>query len=215
MGSAGLLFVGAVLFINGVMLLGWVDAKSAAPINYMVGALQVVTPTYLIFTANGNADQILAAAGLYLFGFTYLYVALNLSFDLDGTGLGYFCFFVVLSALVYSWLNFTRFADAAFGVIWLMWAFLWLLFFLVLGLRMESLTRYTGAVCAIQGWVTAWVPAFLLLTGRFEEYRTTLAIALAVFSVIVFVALYPLLGRTRGGAPSRPGETSAERPAPA
>jgi len=39
-GAVGLLFVGAVLFINGAMLLGWVDAKSAAPINFFVGALQ-------------------------------------------------------------------------------------------------------------------------------------------------------------------------------
>jgi hypothetical protein len=124
-GNVGLLFVGAVLFLNGVMLLGWVEAKSAAPINFFVGVLQVVTPTYLVFTANGDADVILAATGLYLFGFTYLYVGVNLAFDLDGTGLGYFCAFVVVFALVYSGLNFIRFQDHGFGVIWLYWAFLW------------------------------------------------------------------------------------------
>ena len=75
MGAVGLLFVGAVLFINGAMLLGWVEPKSAAPINFFVGGLQIITPTYLIFTANGDADVILSAAGLYLFSFTYLYVA--------------------------------------------------------------------------------------------------------------------------------------------
>ena len=37
MGSVGLLYVGAVLFLNGVMLLGWIDAKSAAPLNVFVG----------------------------------------------------------------------------------------------------------------------------------------------------------------------------------
>jgi len=77
MGAVGLLFVGAVLFINGIMLLGWVDAKSAVAINFFVGGLQIITPTYLIFTANGNADTILSAAGLYLFAFTYLYVGLT------------------------------------------------------------------------------------------------------------------------------------------
>ena len=51
------------------MLLGWLDAKSAAPMNFFVGGLQVLTPTYIIFTANGNQDTILAASGLYLFGF--------------------------------------------------------------------------------------------------------------------------------------------------
>jgi hypothetical protein len=190
MGSVGLLFVGAVLFINGIMLLGWVDAKSAAPINFFVGGLQIITPTYLIFTANGNTDTILSAAGLYLFAFTYLYVGLNLTFNLDGTGLGYFCLFVAISALVYSALNFFHFNDPGFGVIWLYWAFLWALFFVVLGLKRESLSRYTGAVCAIQGWVTAWIPAFLLLTGRYNDYKNPLTIALAVFAVVVFGGLY-------------------------
>jgi putative amide transporter protein len=205
MGSVGLLFVGAVLFINGAMLLGWVDGKSAAPINFFVGGLQIITPTYLIFTANGDADVILSAAGLYLFAFTYLYVGLNLTFGLDGTGLGFFCLFVVISALVYSGLNFAYFSDPGFGVIWLYWAFLWLLFFLVLGLKRENLSRYTGAVCAIQGWVTAWLPAFLLLTGRYAAYSTQIAIALAVFAVVVFGGLYVTMGRRGASAtPSAP-----------
>jgi putative amide transporter protein len=213
MASVGLLFVGAVLFINGAMLLGWVNPKSAAPINFFVGGLQIITPTYLIFTANGDADTILSAAGLYLFAFTYLYVGLNLSFDLDGTGLGYFCLFVTVSALVYSALNFGHFKDVAFGVIWLYWAFLWLLFFLVLGLKKENLSRYTGAVCAIQGWVTAWVPAFFLLTGRYADYRNPLAIALAIFAVLVFGGLYTQL--KRGGARHVEPASSTEHHVPA
>jgi hypothetical protein len=205
-GNVGLLFVGAVLFLNGVMLLGWVDAKSAAPMNFFVGVLQVVTPTYLIFTANGDADVILAAAGLYLFGFTYLYVGVNLAFDLDSTGLGYFSAFVVVCALVYSGLNFIRFKDNGFGVIWLYWAFLWALFFLVLGLKRDGLTRYTGAVCAIQGWVTGTIPAFLLLTGHYSENANIVAITLAVFGVIVFGLLYPSL---RAETQVRPPQSTA------
>src|SRR3954466_12333014 len=87
MGSVGLLYVGAVLIVNGLMLLGRVDARAAAPMNLFVGLLQVLTPTYLIFTSGGDADTILGASGIYLFGFTYLYVAFNLFFGLDGTGL--------------------------------------------------------------------------------------------------------------------------------
>ena len=210
MASVGLLFVGAVLFINGVMLLGWVDAKSAAPMNFFVGGLQIVTPTYLIFTAGGDADVILAASGLYLFAFTYLYVALNITLDLDSTGLGYFCLFVAVTACVFSALNFTRFADPAFGVIWLYWAFLWLLFFLLLGRKHESLGRYTGAVCAIQGWVTGWIPAFLLLVGVYEGYAGPLTIGLAVFGVVVFLALLPLARRPRTPDPA---PTTSEQPA--
>lgn len=201
MASVGLLYVGAVLFVNGMMLLGWVDGRAAGPMNLFVGILQVVTPTYLIFTADGDADVILGASGLYLFGFTYLYVAMNLFFGLDGTGLGWFSFFVALCTVVYAALNFGRLDDPAFGVIWLYWAFLWTLFFLLLGLRMATLERYTGAVAAIQGIVTGLVPAFLLLTDNWAENTDTAAVVLAVFGVVVFGALYPRLRGTPADNP--------------
>ena len=189
MGSVGLLYVGAVLFLNGCMLLGWVDTRAAVPLNIFVGILQVITPTYLIFTANGNTTQILAASGLYLFGFTYLYVAMNLWNDLDGTGLGYFSLFVAICAVAYAVISF-RDKDYAFGVIWLYWSFLWLLFFFLLGRGRDSLGRYTGAVAVVQGWVTGAIPAFLLLTEGWQEFASKdLAIGLAVFGVVVFGAL--------------------------
>src|SRR4030095_14286598 len=130
MGSVGLLYVGAVLAINGLMLLGLVEAKSAAPLNLFVGGLQVVTPTVLIIQSGGDPNIILGASGIYLFGFTYLYVGINLLAGLDGTGLGWFSAFVALAAVVYAGLNFFYVtpADPAFGVIWLYWAVLWALF---------------------------------------------------------------------------------------
>lgn len=198
MGSVGLLYVGAVLFINGAMLLGWVKGTSAAPMNIFVGLLQVFTPTYLIVTANGDADQILGASGLYLFGFTYLYVAYNLFLDLDGSGLGWFSGFVAVCAVVYAVLNFTRApTDPTFGVIWLYWAFLWGLFFVVLALGQDHLSRYTGAVAAVQGWVTGALPAFLLLTGNWDGANSAWVVAYVVFGVVVFGALYPRLRGTR------------------
>jgi putative amide transporter protein len=191
MGNVGLLYVGAVLSINGLMLLGLVDARAAAPLNLFVGGLQVITPTYLLFTAGGDPDVILSAGGLYLFGFTYLYVAFNLLANLDGTGVGWFSAFVACCALVYAGLNFGRFDDPAFGVIWLYWAVLWALFFLVLGLKREELTRFTGAFCLLCGVVTAAVPAFLLLTGVWADHTRTWAIALAVLGVVSLAVLYP------------------------
>jgi hypothetical protein len=193
--NVGLLYVGAVLFLNGLMLLGWVNAKSVIPLNLFVGALQVITPTYLIFTSGGDATTILNASGLYLFGFTYLYVAMNQWMELDGTGLGYFSLFVALCALVYAWLNFTQLNDAAFGVIWLLWAFLWTLFFVVLGLGKVAFGRYTGAVCAIEGVITGAIPAFILLTGHWADAKTAVAVALAIFSVVAFGLLWPVLAK--------------------
>ena len=75
MSSVGLMFVGAVLFINGLLFLGKVDAKGAATFNLFVGALQVAIPFYLIATAS-STDELLLASGIFLFGFTYLYVGI-------------------------------------------------------------------------------------------------------------------------------------------
>jgi uncharacterized SAM-binding protein YcdF (DUF218 family) len=204
MASVGLLYVGAVLIVNGLMLLGRVDARAAAPLNLFVGALQVVTPTYLVFTSGGDADTILGASGLYLFGFTYLYVGLNLLCGLDGTGLGWFSAFVAACALVYAGLNFGRLDDPAFGVIWLYWAVLWALFFLVLGLARAELTRFTGAVAIIAGVLTCAVPAFMLLTGVWQDNRRTVAIVLAAV-LLLSLGLYPALrgpGVPAGGEPA-------------
>ncbi len=197
MGSVGLLYVGAVLFVNGCMLLGWVRGTSAAPLNVFVGLLQVLTPTYLIFTANGNADQVLGASGLYLFGFTYLYVAMNQFFGLDGSGLGWFSGFVAVCAVIYAYLEFTRSKDVTFGVIWLYWAFLWGLFWLLLARDRADLGRYTGGVAAVQGWVTGVVPSFLLLTGNWNGKNVGWAVGYALFGLVVFGALYPRLRESR------------------
>ena len=196
MANVGLLFVGAVLFINGPMLLLKVDAKSAAVFNLFVGALQVLTPTYLIFTADGDQNKILAASGLYLFGFTYLYVGIVLLAGIDAVGVGYYSLFVAIAALGYSFVNFHLFKDYPFGVIWLYWAFLWGLFFLLLGLGKSELAPYTGWVTAIEGWVTGVIPAALLLSG-YWKHTTEIAIALGAFAVVVFAALWPLTRKAR------------------
>jgi hypothetical protein len=203
MAAVGLLYVGVVLIVNGLMLLGRVDPRAAGPLNLFVGAMQVVFPTYLIFTSGGDTETILAAGGLYLFGFTYLYVGINLLADLDGTGLGWYSAFVAVCAVVYAGLNFFHFAprDPAFGVIWLYWAVLWALFWVVLGIKHEEFTRYTGAVAIVAGIVTTWIPAFLLLTGQWAQHTTTWAIVLAVLEVASLIAFVPLRSRWQPAVP--------------
>jgi hypothetical protein len=204
LGNVGLLFVGAVLFLNGLMLLGKVDSRAAAIFNLFVGGLQVLTPTYLIIAAGQDTSKILLASGIFLFGFTYLYVGIGLLMGLDSTGVGYYSLFVSIVALGYSYVSFRLFGDQPFGVIWLYWAFLWFFFFLLLGLKIESLTPYVGWVTAIEGWVTGVIPAFLLLSGYWvDENFSEIAIALGAFGVLVFGALWFVL-RPRG--PGRPME---------
>jgi hypothetical protein len=213
MGTVGLLYVGAVLFLNGMMLLGKIEPRAAGIFNLFVGALQVITPTVLIITASGSPDQktaqILGASGIFLFGFTYLYVGIGLLGGFDTTGVGYFSLFVAVMAVGFSFANFQVLKDRPFGVIWLYWAFLWLLFFVLLGLKHDHLAHYTGRVTAIQGWVTGAIPAYFLLTGYWQRWNQDLiATVLVVFGVVVFGALW-LLERRRGMVPTPAGgETS-------
>ncbi len=66
---------------------------------------------------------------------------------------------------MYSLLNFFYFGDLIFGIIWLVWSFLWTLFFVLLALKRE-ISRSTGWVTIVVAWTTCVIPAYLLLTGR-------------------------------------------------
>ncbi|HEX7824946.1 MAG TPA: AmiS/UreI family transporter, partial [Mycobacterium sp.] len=138
-------------------------------------------PTAMLLQANGDAATILSASGLYLFGFTYLYVGINNLAGLEPQGLGWFSLFVAVAAVAYAALSFGS-HDPVFGVIWLSWAALWFLFFLVLGLGRDSLTRFTGWSATLLGVPTCCVPAFLLLTGH---YQSSIPIAAATAALLV------------------------------
>lgn len=155
MGSVGLLYVGAV------------PGKSASVLNFFVGSMQIVFPTVIIAQAAGDTDVIFGAAGLYLFGFTYLYVGFNQVFGLSGEGLGWFSLFVAVCAGIIGTLQFTTLADPVFGAIWYLWAVLWFLFFLLLGLGIDTLQIFTVWFTIVVAHVTGTIPAFLLLSGAF------------------------------------------------
>ncbi|MFJ6132261.1 AmiS/UreI family transporter [Janibacter terrae] len=204
MSNVGLFYVGAVLIVNGVMLLGGVSPRGAAPLNLFVGAMQIFTPTYLIVTSGGDESVVAAAAGLYLFGFTYLWVGINALADLPGHGLGWFSLFVAVAAVGYAILNFRDNAPV-FGVIWMAWAGLWLLFFLLLGLDRSRLGALTGAVALVEGILTAAVPAWALMHGSFSESWRSAAGGLLVGGFLVLATL-ALHARVQPPAsPSAPG----------
>ncbi|WP_394824940.1 AmiS/UreI family transporter [Pendulispora albinea] len=189
MNNVGLLYVGAVLMINGLMLLGRIPSRSAAVLNLFVGALQCITPTVLIIQAHGEPQAILGASGLYLFGFTYLYVGIVNLAGFEAEGIGWFSLFVAFAALVYSGLSFFGPGnDPVFGVIWLAWALLWTLFFLVLALGKTRLTRFTGWTTLLLSQPTCTIPAFLLMTGSYQTSGTLAAIAAGVFVVLIALA---------------------------
>ncbi|SDI40346.1 AmiS/UreI family transporter [Arthrobacter subterraneus] len=212
MSSVGLLYVGAVLFINGLMLIGLVPGRSAAILNFFVGTMQVVFPTIILIQSNNDLPTIFGAAGLYLFGFTYLYVGILQVTDVGGEGLGWFSLFVAACAVVIGALQFTLVGDPVFGVIWLTWAVLWFLFFLLLGLGRESLTYATGWFTIFVAHITGTIPAFFLLTGRFET-NAELAVLVTVAAAAALAAAFFLGRRGVPHGKSSPHESAAVSPA--
>ncbi|MBS0548855.1 MAG: transporter [Proteobacteria bacterium] len=197
MSSVGLMFVGAVLFINGLLFLGKVDAKSAATFNLFVGALQVAIPFYLIATA-ATTDEILLASGVFLFGFTYLYVGISNLAGQEATGLGWYSAWVAIMAAAFGVTEIVKFDEPTIGLLWLQWSVLWGLFFLILALGYERLTTMTGVLTLILAFTTCTIPGYLLLLGEWGRVPTWAVLATIAATVL---ALVPVANRTLRGAP--------------
>lgn len=161
----GLLYVGAVLVINGIWLLGGVAPRGAAVMNAFTGLLTFIIAVYTALAQPLGQQSFFAAAQVLLFSFTYLWVAINNFLNVeDGRGLGWYCLFVAALTLPTSYLTFQA-NDPRFGVIWLVWGALWFLFFLTLALRV-SLQRFTGWSTVAVGILTAAVPGYLILINK-------------------------------------------------
>jgi putative amide transporter protein len=208
--AVGLLYVGAVLVVNGVMLLGYVDPRGAAPLNLFVGALQVVTPTYLIVFAAGDPGRIALAAGLYFFGFTYLWVGINGITGWGNEGIGWFSLIVALAAVGFAVHSWVEVGDRTFGVIWLLWAVLWSTFFLLMALHLDHLAPAIGVLAVGEGLLTAAVPAFLIIVGWWSDSDATL-VAVAVLGLLVIAASVPL-SRSLSASAVRPTTRSGAAP---
>jgi hypothetical protein len=176
MSSVGLLFVGSVLFMNGLLFLGKADAKGVAVFNLFVGGLQTAIPFYLIATAH-TPNDILGAAGIFLFGFTYLYVGIVNLAGFKADGIGWYSLWVAALATGFGLTTILRFHDTPTGLLWLQWAVLWGLFWVVLALGVERLTIAAGWLTLILSLTTCTVPGFLLLLGDWGKIPTWAVVA--------------------------------------
>ena len=190
-----LLYVGAVLVINGIWLVGQARAANLAPaggdgpvdvaaahptfienreiavLNIFTGFIGVVAAVTL--AVQGNQDEDLAsirgAGYILLFAFTYLWVAYNQFASVRGHAFGWYCLFVAITAVAAGLYTFSNAdgndASIYLGVDWLAWAVLWFLFFALLALE-RPIARLTGWVAILEGIGTSWVFAILLLEGE-------------------------------------------------
>ena len=153
----GLWYVGFVLFINALWMMGKLDAKAAVPMNLFVAAVQIGGVAKIIATGATNADFLGAAATL-LFTFTYLYVAATNIWNLDVKGLGWYCLPVSIIA-VPAGIFAIQAGAVGLGILWIMWAILWHMFFqlLALGKDIGVATQRFTMVNAFATFIGAWL----------------------------------------------------------
>ncbi len=161
-----LLFVGIVLINNGLCTLLKINGKSAAIMNLFVGGLSV----FINFVSLVRGDYYAAGTGL-LFGFTYLFVALNNIFSLDTRPFAIFSTFVAINAVIFGVIEGIT-GSSALGIspdwrwaaIWWLWAILWgtALFTDILK---KDLGKFVPVLQVIEGVITAWIPGIMILTG--------------------------------------------------
>jgi len=214
MGALGLLFVGAVLFVNGLALLGRVDPRAAAPINLFVGGLLVVVVLYLALPAAEDLTPVFTAAGFLLFGFVYLYVGIVNLTGHAATGVGWYCAWAASVSLIIAVVTFAR-DDVKFGILWLLWSLLFTMFALVLALGLARFTVVTGWITVVEAIITATIPGLLLLLGAWADVPDLLVVAVAVAAVVLFVVIGGRTTRRESAEPTqRVEEYRGEDPAP-
>lgn len=162
-----LLYVAIVLINNGVARLTNVDAKSMAVMNIFVGFLSILINVITIihgdFSAINHIGDFYSAATGLLFGFTYLFVAVNSLFNLDTRLYGWYSLFVAINTIPAAWIEYSVNGDWKMAVIWILWGILWLTGFIESVLKKEL--KFVPYLAVFEGIVTAWIPGFLILTN--------------------------------------------------
>jgi hypothetical protein len=209
-----LLLSGAALLLNGLAALDLVPRRDAAVFSLVIGSTQLVLGvTYLGASSpevdGGGPQLLLGAAGMFLFGLTYVYVGLDYLLALGSRGLGWFCGLVGACGLLLAaaWSG----ENPFLAVLWLCWAYLWLLFFLHLALGFERLGPLIGWSLVLTSQASATAPAVLGITGRWPGDPTA-ASAAAAASLLALLLLALLL---LAGGLARRGRRVAARAAAA
>jgi len=181
-----LLLSGAALLINGLGLLGRVPSRDSGFFNLVIGTLQLVIATLIASAGAADPAAIGSASGIFLFGLTYLYVGLGSVAGLGASGVGWFCGLVAVLAVVFAGTSLDD--DPVSSVLWLAWAVLWGLFFLLLAFDAAHLTRITGWSAILVGTASTVPPAVLGLNGAWPAGWTSALSVAGILAVLFVVA---------------------------
>ncbi|MFG1343401.1 AmiS/UreI family transporter [Xanthobacter autotrophicus DSM 431] len=163
----GLLYVGAVLVLNGLWLLGKIEDREIIVVNVVSGVVTLAISLFWAFNPAADAGSIKGAALTLLFTATYFWVAYNRVTKVDGRGLGWFSLFVAITVTPVA-IQSLQGAASPIGIWmgwnWVGWGLLWFCYFLLLTLK-QPILRFTGAFTVLIGILTGWAPGLSLLQG--------------------------------------------------
>lgn len=162
-----LFWVGAVLTLNGLWLMGRIEDREIVVIDVVSGLVAGGVVIQGAFGAQADATSLRDAAITLMFATTYFWVAYNRLANVDGRGLGWFSLFVAITLVPVTLRAFATIAtvtDAWLALNWLVWAGLWFMYFLLLALQ-KPILRPTAWATLLTGILTGWLPGFLLLEG--------------------------------------------------
>lgn len=158
MGMLGitLVYVAFALVPNALWLLGKLEDKHVWPMNAFTGILIFAGAMRTVLLQGDGIVPYFYTMQSLLFGFTYLWVAINIVMKLEGKGLGWYCLLVTIVAIPTS---VTALPDQGVFILWLMWASLWFMFFVLmaLGKNIVKLTAYWTLVNAMATGVAGYL----------------------------------------------------------
>lgn len=191
-------FVGSVLLLNGLVILGRVDARSAAPLNILIGAIVTGVAIRTAVQAGDLSDpqafdSVTRSAGSMLFGLTYLYVGIGNFANLSGRGLGWYCGWATGVSLFVGLVHYLRLDDPRMGMLWVVWAFLFAAFFVTAGLGRRRYESATGWFTVLAACLTITVPGGLMLLGTWEDVPS---VAITAAGLVLLATLIPLVLRS-------------------
>ena len=190
MSSLALLFVGAVLLVNGLTFIGVIQPRSGIPINLFAGGTLLLAAIPLAWTSIESSDTraaLYSAVGFALFGFTYLGVAIGALLSADNRGLGIYCGWAAGIAGVLAYVNATTFSDPALSVLWSSWVLLFLAFCIALT-RSAIFWSYAAGVLAVyQAFSTATIPALLLIHESWSSVPVLPLVLIQVAGAIIYI----------------------------
>ena len=159
-----LLYVGVVLILNGIWLLGLIADREIVIINLCVAGISFLVALQTAVVAN-SITEIRTAAMVLLFAITFIWVAYNRLTDCNGRGLGWFSLIVSITVIPVAALNFihaSTLMDVWISLCWAGWSALWFMYFLLLSLE-KPILRQTALFTLFCGIFTGWMPGMVLL----------------------------------------------------